>query len=106
MDGFNVPSGRTPVMHVTRSGISFNSVDFFVILDLDTGNVIFDANIPIFSLNDNTIETLTVGEIETNRVVSPIDKDLLIQSDVGLSLVSTGRISPLDFRTVVLSLSF
>lgn len=75
-------------MHISHSGISLNNVDSFIVLDPDTGKVIFDANSPVFSLDDNTIETLSVREIETNRVVSPVDKDLFIQSDAGLSLVS------------------
>ena len=61
------------------------SSDFFF---QDTGKVIFDAASPEFELSDS-FESLSVGEMETNRIVSPIDKDLLIQSDAGLDLVIT-----------------
>ena len=48
----------------------------------------FDAESADFVLNES-FESLAVSEMETNRIVSPIDKDLLIQSDAGLDLVTT-----------------
>lgn len=72
-----------------------------MIVDPDTGKVIFDANNPVFNLNDDNFETLSVSEIETNRVASPIGKDLLIQSDAGLSLVGTEGIA-IESKSVTL----
>ena len=48
----------------------------------------FDAESADFVLNES-FESLAVSEMETNRIVSPIDKDLLIQSDARLDLVTT-----------------
>ena len=53
----------------------------------------FDAFAPQLSLDSHTLESLIASEIETNRIVSPIDKDLLIQSDSGLDLEGAEGIS-------------
>ena len=53
----------------------------------------FDAFAPQLSLDRHTLEYLIATEIETNRIVSPIDKDLLIQSDSGLDLEGAEGIS-------------
>ena len=45
------------------------------------------------SFFSHTLESLVASEIETNRIVSPIDKDLLIQSDSGLDLEGAEGIS-------------
>jgi len=75
-------------MRIGKSEIVLNNVESFTIIDPQTGKVLFDGNKPSFNINENTIETLFVNEVETNRVVSPIGKDLLVQSDAGLSLVN------------------
>ena len=44
-------------------------------------------------MDSHTLESLVASEIETNRIVSPINKDLLIQSDSGLDLEGAEGIS-------------
>jgi len=87
MDHSNADSSKVPQMQISPSGILLKNVDSFIIIDPETGDVIFDANSPVFSLEGNTIDTLSVDEIETNRIISPIDENLTIQSDSKLSLV-------------------
>ena len=53
----------------------------------------FDAFSPQVSLDSHQLESLTASEIETNKIVSPIDRDLLIQSDSGLDLEGAEGIS-------------
>ena len=62
-------------------------------IDPSTGEIYFDAFAPQLSLDSHTLESLIASEIETNRIVSPIDKDLLIQSDSGLDLEGAEGIS-------------
>ena len=59
------------------------NVDSFRILDPESGQVYFDAFAPEFKMKD-PVESLAASEIETNRLVSPLNKDLFIKSDSGL----------------------
>ena len=62
-------------------------------MDPITGELYFDAFSPQISLDSHTLESLIANEIETNRIVSPIHKDLHIQSDSGLDLEGAEGIS-------------
>jgi beta-sarcoglycan len=84
-------------MRVGPSGVSLRNVDAFVVVDPDTGRVLFDADSPSFHLDDNAIDSLSAAEIETNRIASPVGKDLHVLSEAGLSLVRGA-----DFRRVTL----
>ena len=61
------------------------NVDSFRILDPESGQVYFDAFAPEFKMKD-PVESLAASEIETNRLVSPLNKDLFIKSDSGLGM--------------------
>ena len=84
--------GGQPQLRVSPQEISLINVDSFRILDPETGQVYFDAFAPEFHMED-PIESLAASEIETNRLVSPLNKDLFIKSDSGLDLMGAEGIS-------------
>ena len=58
----------------------------FRIIDPETGTVFFDAFAPEFDISD-PIDSLATPELETNRLVSPLNEDLFIKSDSALDLM-------------------
>ncbi len=80
-----VLSEHKPQLRISPHEISFNNVDNFKVIDPATGLVYFDAFAPEFTMTD-PVESLAASEVETNNLVSPIGKDLLIKSDSGLDL--------------------
>lgn len=78
--------GGKPQLRVSPHEITLANVDNFRIFDPDTGKVFFDANAPEFEIKD-PMESLSASEVETNRLVSPLHKDLFIKSDSGLDLL-------------------
>ena len=90
-DGFT--DKKKPGLRVSPNEIKFENINNFKVRDPSTGELYFDAFAPQLSLDSHTLESLIASEIETNRIVSPIDKDLLIQSDSGLDLEGAEGIS-------------
>ena len=97
-DGSN---NNSPQLRITPDEIAFENTENFKIVDPVTGEVYFDAFAPELSLDRHQLDTLIATEIETNRIVSPIDKDLLIQSDSGLDLEGAEGIS-VEAKTIQL----
>ena len=77
--------GNAPQLRISPFEISMANIDNFRILDPETGKVYFDAFAPEFDIS-NPIESLAASEVETNRLVSPINEDLFIKSDAKLDL--------------------
>ena len=84
--------GGQPQLRISPQEINLINVDSFRILDPESGQVYFDAFAPEFHMED-PIESLAASEIETNRLVSPLNKDLFIKSDSGLDLMGAEGIS-------------
>ena len=82
----NLRGGGEPQLRVSPHEISLTNVENFRVIDPENGKVYFDAFAPDFDISD-PIETLAASEVETNRLVSPLNEDLLIKSDSGLELV-------------------
>ncbi len=80
-----INSDYKPQLRISPHGISLNNIDNFKAIDPATGLVYFDAFAPEFTMTD-PVESLTASEVETNQLVSPINKDLLIKSDSSLDL--------------------
>ena len=80
--------GGQPQLRVSPHEITLANVDSFRIIDPATGQIYFDAFAPEFNMKDH-IESLAASEIETNRLVSPINKDLFIKSDSSLDLMGS-----------------
>ena len=89
----NPNDNKKPGLRVSPNEIQFENINSFKVRDPSTGELYFDAFAPQLSLDSHTLESLIASEIETNRIVSPIDKDLLIQSDSGLDLEGAEGIS-------------
>lgn len=84
---------KKPGLRISPNEIKFENINSFKVRDPSTGELYFDAFAPQLSLDSHTLESLIASEIETNRIVSPIDEDLLIQSDSGLDLEGAEGIS-------------
>ena len=82
----SVSGGGEPQLRVSPHEISLSNVENFRVIDPENGKVYFDAFAPDFDISD-PIETLAASEVETNRLVSPLNEDLLIKSDSALELV-------------------
>ena len=77
--------GNEPQLRISPFEVSLANIDNFRVLDPDSGKVYFDAFAPEFDIS-NPIESLAAKEVETNRLVSPINEDLFIKSDAKLDL--------------------
>ena len=75
-----------PQIRVSPHEISLSNIDSFQVMDPESGQIYFDAFAPQFDITD-PIESLQAREVETNRLVSPINEDLFIKSDAKLNLV-------------------
>ena len=84
---------KKPGLRISPNEIKFENINSFKVRDPSTGELYFDAFAPQLSLDSHTLESLIASEIETNRIVSPIGEDLLIQSDSGLDLEGAEGIS-------------
>lgn len=74
-----------PQLRISPHEISLSNVESFRVVDPETGRIYFDAFAPEFDISD-PIDSLAASEVETNRLVSPLNRDLLIKSDAKLSL--------------------
>ena len=77
--------GNEPQLRISPFEVSLANIDNFRVLDPESGKIYFDAFAPEFDIS-NPIESLAAKEVETNRLVSPINEDLFIKSDAKLDL--------------------
>lgn len=75
-----------PQLKVTPHQISLTNIENFRVMDPENGQIYFDAFMPEFGISD-PFESLDATEVETNRLVSPLNEDLLIKSDSKLDLL-------------------